>query len=676
MLSAVAAILFAAAIPADNLSSVAAAAYWYRKDERGRGDNISEDAKPRRFPAFAVGEDTFLVADPFVRAKHLDRIEIWFRGERVPAREVARIECPEAVVLKTARAVKGISPLAFSRGDPVEKQVWTWRRAALTVRASDVGTNTMTEVMAATGRVFRRGEANALYLGKDRRPVWLDFGTRMEVTGGRFEYVPPAEWAQIGADSFERAAAAIETNVVAASLGVLLRLEPEEKKDRPSVRIIYMDGDNESKNEIDAVGYAVGERVIVPCDMGGDKIARLQKAEATFPDGTSTNLVFAGALAEWNAILLDVPDGLKSKLRPLEIAEGPADDFDNAVAWSVAVENENGRVVADARRGRFAGADLLRGAVFAPYATGGIGSLVLDASGRIASFSLARRFKAERWSRPSRECVAAADIARFVAGEGVNPEFTPRREEDRNRLVWLGVETVQLTDALARERKAQSFIGGYSRPPYVTEVYAGSPAETAGVKVGDVLLAVRRGNESERALESERDGSSRDWGAFFSSDYAMFGRSDFTPWPNVESALNRLFTQFGAGAKVTLVYARDGQRRETPVVLKPAPVHYRNAPKARNRALGLSVRDMTFEVRRFFNFDEKAPGVVIAKVKPGSPAAVAGLKPFELVTEVNGEAVSDAKDFAAKIKGKRDLVFAVRQLAQTRMVKIHCPGQE
>ena len=97
----------------------------------------------------------------------------------------------------------------------------------------------------------------------------------------------------------------------------------------------------------------------------------------------------------------------------------------------------------------------------------------------------------------------------------------------------------------------------------------------------------------------------------------------------------------------------------------------KNAPKARNRALGLSVRDMTFEVRRFFKFDEKAPGVVIAKVKPGSPAAVAGLKPFELVTEVNGERVSDAKDFASKIKGRQDLVFAVRRLAQTRMVKIH-----
>ena len=322
MLSATVAVLLAAAIPADNLSSVAAAAYWYRKDERGRGDNISEEAKPRRFPAFAVGEDTFLVADPFVRAKHLDRIEIWFRGEKVPAREVARIECPEAVVLKASRAVKGISPLAFSRGDPVEKQVWTWRRSAMSVRASDVGTNTMTEVMAATGRVFRRGEANALYLDKDRRPVWLDFGSRMEVTGDRFEYVPPTEWTRLGADTFEKAAAAIETNVVAASLGVLLRLEAEEKDGRQSIRIVYMGGDNESKNEIDAVGYAIGERVIVPCDIGGDKIARLQKAEATFPDGTSTNLVFVGALAEWNAILFDVPDGCKPKLRRCRLPAG------------------------------------------------------------------------------------------------------------------------------------------------------------------------------------------------------------------------------------------------------------------------------------------------------------------------------------------------------------------
>ena len=676
MVSAMAAALLAAAVPTDNLSSVATAAYWYKKDERGKGDDISEKAKPRRFPAFAVSEDTFLVGDPFVRAKHLGRIEIWFRGDKVPATEVARIEGQDAVVLKAGRAVKGVSPLAFAKGDPSEMETWRWDGDSLTVKSSGVGTNDMTTVSVSSGRIFRRGEANSLYVDKDRRPVWIDFGARTEVPDGKFEYVSPAEWTRHPADSFEKSAEAIEKKVAAASVGVLLKLEAEEKEGRRSY--FSFSSDDSNKNEIDAVGFAVGGRVIVPCDLGGDKIARLSKAEAAFSDGSSTNLVFAGALAEWNAILFDVPEDFRAKLAPLEIAKGSADGFDNSVAWCVTVENENGRVVADARRRRFEGVEFLRGAVFVPRAAGGeewserrVRSFVLDADGRIASFALARRFKAERWSSSEKECVTTADLARFVAGEGVNPEFAPRREEDRNRLVWLGVETVQLTDALARERKAQSFMKEYSRPPYVTEVYAGSPAQASGIKVGDVLLAVRRGSEAERELESERDYSSRDWGAFFSSEYAIFGGTDSTPWPNVENELNKLLTQFGVGAKVTLVYARDGQRREAAVSLESAPVHYKNAPKSRNRALGLSVRDMTFEVRRFFKFDEKAPGVVIAKVKPGSPAAVAGLKPFELVTEVNGENVVDAKDFASKIKGRQDLVFAVRRLAQTRMVKIH-----
>ena len=676
MVSAMAAALLAAAVPTDNLSSVATAAYWYKKDERGKGDDISEKAKPRRFPAFAVSEDTFLVGDPFVRAKHLGRIEIWFRGDKVPATEVARIEGQDAVVLKAGRAVKGVSPLAFAKGDPSERETWRWNGDSLTVKSSGVGTNDMTTVSVSSGRIFRRGESNSLYVDKDRRPVWIDFGARTEVPDGKFEYVSPAEWTRHPADSFEKSAEAIEKKVAAASVGVLLKLEAEEKEGRRSY--FSFSSDDSNKNEIDAVGFAVGGRVIVPCDLGGDKIARLSKAEAAFSDGSSTNLVFAGALAEWNAILFDVPEDFRAKLAPLEIAKGSADGFDNSVAWCVTVENENGRVVADARRRRFEGVEFLRGAVFVPRAAGGeewserrVRSFVLDADGRIASFALARRFKAERWSSSEKECVTTADLARFVAGEGVNPEFAPRREEDRNRLVWLGVETVQLTDALARERKAQSFMKEYSRPPYVTEVYAGSPAQASGIKVGDVLLAVRRGSEAERELESERDYSSRDWGAFFSSEYAIFGGTDSTPWPNVENELNKLLTQFGVGAKVTLVYARDGQRREAAVSLESAPVHYKNAPKSRNRALGLSVRDMTFEVRRFFKFDEKAPGVVIAKVKPGSPAAVAGLKPFELVTEVNGENVVDAKDFASKIKGRQDLVFAVRRLAQTRMVKIH-----
>ena len=42
MVSAVAVVFLAVTVPTDNLSSVATAAYWYKKDERGKGDEISE----------------------------------------------------------------------------------------------------------------------------------------------------------------------------------------------------------------------------------------------------------------------------------------------------------------------------------------------------------------------------------------------------------------------------------------------------------------------------------------------------------------------------------------------------------------------------------------------------------------------------------------------------------
>ena len=669
MLSVLAASLLAAAVPSDKLSSVALAAYWYKKDERGRGDEISELAKPKRFPAFAISEDEFIIADPLVREKHLDRIEVCFMGDKVPAKEVGRFLNPDAVLLKAERPLKGVKSLVFQKGDPVEKLVWTWQGDTLTVTSAGVGTNDSVVVVASTGRVFRKGASNALYVDKDRNPVWLDFGSRFEITDGKFDYVPPAEWTRLPADDYEKSAKRMEDRLAAATLGIVIHLNPVDKENA-SHRYSRYDDDGGS-NEIDALGYAIEGRVLVPSDLNGEKISRLGKVEATFPDGSKTNLVFAGAIAEWNAIVFDMPEGFKDKATPLAVAKSAPEDFDNRLAWVMIAENENGHVVTTAVRRRFSGVKFVRGAGFVPFVgdwrsgthddddddmlSRRFNGFVLDSDGNIAAFALCRRFSSNRWSRSDTEAVTTADLSRFIAGECFNPEFVPRKEEERNRFVWLGTEAVRLTDALAREKKAQSFIKEYSRPPYVTEVYPDSPAAKAGLKVGDILLAVRRGSERERSLEADYD----------------YSYSSSAPWPEVENSLNTLMTEFGAGAKVTIVYARDGKRCETPVVLESAPVHYKNAPKARNRALGLSVRDMTFEVRRFFKFDEKTPGIVIAKVKPGSPADVAGLDEHELVTEVNGEKVTSAKDFAAKVKGKKDLVLAVRHLAQTRIVKIH-----
>ena len=124
-----------------------------------------------------------------------------------------------------------------------------------------------------------------------------------------------------------------------------------------------------------------------------------------------------------------------------------------------------------------------------------------------------------------------------------------------------------------------------------------------------------------------------DWEGFFS----MMGFEDFSygsPWPNVEGGVNRTFTNLGIGKTVVVAFARNGERKEAELTLEQAPVHYQTAKRIKNKALGMIVSDMTFEVRGYFKFDESAPGVVIVKGQPGNPAAIGGLKPLEIITHV------------------------------------------
>ena len=685
MTSLIASVLLAAVIPSDFLDSVGTAAYWFKKDSRGKGDPISEQSKPKRFPAFAVAPDSFLVQDPMVRTQHLDRVELWFGDKVYPAKESARGKEQNFVVLKTEKAVDGVKPLEFVEGNGVEQHVWTWFGDSQRIETSAVGTNSDVNVNVRTRQPFYSGRSSALIVDKQRRPVGMSFQDLEVLKSDRHVFVPPLSRGTVAADSFEQAAQSIERKTASAALSLVFHLEQEDKDSRRGRSWRY-DDDGPSSSEFDAMGIVVNGRVLVPIGIDASAIARLKSVEAKFSDGSKTNLVFAGALKEWKAIVFDLPKGFETRCGALSVSTVDPHSLFAERGWAVAVENEGGNAIAVSSPVRFDGVDYLKGAKFAAGIeqigsserssrnwredTRGTIGMVLTARGEIAAMSLADRF-GERYSYQN-PVIAPCDLIDALEGKAFDPELRPRSEDDRNRIVWLGVETVELTAALAREKNAQSFFEKYSRPPLVTEVYPGSPLAKAGIVVGDILLSYRRGTEEEHRIDADYDYSGRNWSEYFEmTDYYSYYGMGATPWSNVENGLNLELTRYGAGSKIIIVYVRDGKRNEVEVTLESAPPHYKNAPKARNRSLGILVRDMTFEVRNFFKFDDKAPGVVVAKIKPGSPAAVAGLKVYELITEVNGEKVTGAKDFAAKIKDKKDLVFAVRRLSQTRMVKIH-----
>jgi len=86
--------------------------------------------------------------------------------------------------------------------------------------------------------------------------------------------------------------------------------------------------------------------------------------------------------------------------------------------------------------------------------------------------------------------------------------------------------------------------------------------------------------------------------------------------------------------------------------------------------LGLTVRNLTYEVRRYFQKSADDPGVIISKVEPGSKASVSGIKPYEIITHVNDVPIRSAKEFETLIQDKEELLLSVLRMTRERQVRV------
>ena len=96
----------------------------------------------------------------------------------------------------------------------------------------------------------------------------------------------------------------------------------------------------------------------------------------------------------------------------------------------------------------------------------------------------------------------------------------------------------------------------------------------------------------------------------------------------------------------------------------------------KSKAVGVTVREMTYEVRRYFQKKPDDPGVIVSAVEPGSKAGVGGVRPYEIVTHVNGKPVKGVKDFEKLVKEQAELRLAVLRMTKGRLVKLRMGAKE
>lgn len=170
---------------------------------------------------------------------------------------------------------------------------------------------------------------------------------------------------------------------------------------------------------------------------------------------------------------------------------------------------------------------------------------------------------------------------------------------------WLGVAIQDVNRDLA-----ESF--GLDRPAgaLVAQVIDGGPAAKSGLRVGDIILSV--------------DGKSIDMSA----------------------DLPHLIGSIKPGTAATLAVARDGERETVTVDIGALPEEgertVAGSQLEESNRLGVKVSELTQEQMRSLDISE---GVVITEIQRG-PAAMIGLRPGDVITHLNNQAVDSVKSFA------------------------------
>ncbi len=189
---------------------------------------------------------------------------------------------------------------------------------------------------------------------------------------------------------------------------------------------------------------------------------------------------------------------------------------------------------------------------------------------------------------------------------------------------WIGVGIQPVTEEMVSFLKLDERKGAL-----VSQVYKGSPAEKAGIEIGDVIIKI-----------------------------------DDTDIDDPDT-LVRSVLKHEVGDRLTLLVVRNGKEKRIDVktgVMPEEPSGSGVLGTGKVPAFGVEVQDLTSEMAGAMGIGTEG-GVVVTSVEPGSPAADAGIRRGDVILEVNRqpvESVSGFLDAAAKATGDTALLLIGR----------------
>jgi serine protease Do len=217
------------------------------------------------------------------------------------------------------------------------------------------------------------------------------------------------------------------------------------------------------------------------------------------------------------------------------------------------------------------------------------------------------------------------------------PEFnlTPQA-----RKAWLGASSQPLTAKLAARLGIKA--DGGAR---LTRIYPGTQAEAAGLRVGDVIVAID-GTEVPARRPEDTD------------------------------VLARQIRQYRNNTQAVFTLWREGQKVELPVTLEQQPVPAAELQRWQDLELEFIAREIAFDDRVRLQMPTTTEGVIVESAVPAGWAALGGLRSDDIIERAGEDPIKTVADLtrardAAAAGQKTWWVLLVRRRGQTLFVEIN-----